>query len=241
MSPQHTWPGEDPIGKRIKLGRLESKEPWNAWRTVVGVAGPTRYRELAVPRPTLYVPAAQFIDTADMLVLRTTSPVALVATVTRDRVRSLDPEIQVLSVATFRELLQGPLARPRFNAFLIGVFGLGALSLAAVGLYAVVAASVRQRHREIAVRIALGALVSDVRGLVLGEAFRLAGAGVLIGLLGALATTRLLQGLLYGVHALDPASLLAAALLLLAVAALASYLPARRATRVDPVALLRAE
>jgi predicted permease len=233
-----TWPGEDPIGKRIKLGRLDSTEPW---RTVVGVARPTRYRELARVRATLYLPAAQFIAAAEMLALRTASPRALVARVARERVGAVDPDVQVIRVAPFAELLQGPLAQPRFNALLIGAFGIAALLLAAVGLYAVIAASVRQRYREIGVRMALGATAADVRGLVLGEGLRLAGLGGAIGLAGALAATRLLRGLLFGVHPLDPASMLGAVLLLVGVSALASYLPARRATRVDPVAMLRAE
>jgi putative ABC transport system permease protein len=237
----HAWPGEEPIGKRIKLGRLGSTEGWKGWRTVVGVARATRYRELAAPRATLYLPAEQFIVAADMFVLRAASPLSLVAGLTRERVRAVDPEVQVLSVAPFRDLLQGPLARPRFNAFLIGVFGIAALLLAAIGLYAVMAASVRQRFKEIGVRMALGATASDVRGLVLGEGLRLALMGAAIGLTGAWMVTRLLRGLLYGVHPLDPASLLAAALLLVAVSGLASYLPARRAARVDPVSMLRAE
>ncbi len=234
----YTWPGQDPIGKRIKLGRLDSAE---AWRTVVGVAGPTRYRDLATPRATVYLPAAQFIDTAEMLILRTTSPLSLVARLTRERVSAIDPDVQVTSVAPFQDLLQGPLARPRFNTFLIGIFGVAAFLLAAVGLYAVMAASVRQRSPEMGVRIALGATASDVRVLVLGEGLRLAGLGAALGLTGALALTRLLRGLLYGVHPLDPLSMLAAALLLVGVSALASSLPARRATRVDPISLLRAE
>lgn len=233
-----TWPGEDPIGKRIKLGGLDSADPW---RTVVGVARPTRYRELVRPRATLYLPAEQFIAAAEMLVLRTASPPALVAGLVRERVRAVDPDVQVTHVAPFTELLQGPLARPRFNAFLIGVFGIAALLLAAIGLYAVIAASVRQRYTEIGVRVALGATASDVRGLVLGEGLRLAGLGAAIGLATAAAATRLLRGLLFGVHPLDPVSLLAAALLLVGVSALASYIPARRATRVDPVSMLRAE
>ena len=233
-----TWPGEDPIGKRIKFGRLESAEPW---RTVVGVARPTRYRELVRLRATLYVPAAQFIAAAEMLVLRTASPPAVVAGLVRERVRAIDPDVQVAQVAPFRDLLHGPLARPRFNAFLIGVFGVAALLLAAIGLYAVIAASVRQRYTEIGVRVALGATVSDVRGLVLGEGLRLAGLGAAIGVAGAAAATRLLRGLLFEVHPLDPASMLGAALLLIGVSALASYLPARRATHVNPIALLRTD
>jgi predicted permease len=232
------WPGEDPIGKRIKLGRLDSTQ---SWRMVVGVARPTRYRELASPRATLYLPAEQFIDAAEMLVLRTASPLTLVARLARERVGAVDPDVHVLRVAPFRELLQAPLARPRFNAFLIGVFGVAALLLAAIGLYAVMAASVRQRYKEIAIRLALGASASDVRTLVVGEGLRLAGLGAAIGLASASAATRLLRGLLFGVHPLDPVSLLAAALLLVGVSALASYLPARRATQVDPASTLRAE
>jgi predicted permease len=233
-----TWPGQDPVGQRIKLGGLDSAGPW---RTVVGVARPTRYRDLAAPRPTLYLPAEQFVVAAQMLVLRTGSPLALVARLARERVRAVDPAVQVTTVAPFSQLLQGPLARPRFNAFLIGVFGVAALLLATIGLYAVVAASVRQRYREMGVRVALGATASDVRGLVLGEGLRLAGLGAAIGLAGAVVATRLLRGLLFDVHPLDPASLLAAVLLLVGVSALASYMPARRAARMDPVAMLRAD
>ncbi len=236
-----TWPGEDPIGKRLKLGHSDSTADWRAWRTVVGVARPTRYRELAAPRPTLYLPVGQFIAAAEMLVLRTSSPLALVAPEVRARVRAVDPDVQVTRVAPFREMLEGPLARPRFNAFLIGMFGMIALLLAAIGLYAVMAAHVRQRYSEIGVRVALGATTADVRGLVLGEGLRLAGMGAAIGLAGAVLATRLLRGLLFDVHPLDPASFLAAAMLLMGVSALASYLPARRATRVDPIVLLRTE
>src|SRR6266571_1985426 len=236
-----TWPGEDPIGKRVKLGRSDSTEDWRAWRTVVGVARPTRYRELTAPRPTLYLPAEQFIAAAEMLVLRTASPLALVARLARERVGAVDPAVQVVQVAPFREMLRGPLARPRFNAFLIGMFGMIALLLAAIGLYAVMAAHVRQRYSEIGVRVALGATTADVRGLVLGEGLRLAGMGDAIGLASAVVATRLLRGLLFDVPPLDPASFLASAMLLMGVSALASYLPARRATRVDPIVLLRTE
>jgi ABC-type antimicrobial peptide transport system permease subunit len=124
---------------------------------------------------------------------------------------------------------------------LIGAFGIAALLLAAIGLYAVIAASVRQRCTEIGVRVALGATASDVRGLVLGEGLRLAGLGAAIGLASAVVANRLLRGLLFGVHPLDPVSLLAAVSLLVGVSALASYMPARRAARVDPVSMLRAE
>jgi len=144
-------------------------------------------------------------------------------------------------VAPVVDILDRPLARPRFNAFLLGVFGAVALLLAAVGLYAVIAAHVRQRGQEIAVRLALGATASGVRRLVLTEAVRLAGLGAVIGLAGAMASTRLLRGMLFEVDPLDPFAIAGAALLLVGVSALASYLPARRATRIDATAMLRSQ
>ncbi len=231
-----TWPGEDPIGKRIKMGGLQSTDEW---LTIVGVAALTRYRELARPRPTLYLPAAQFQMTAQMIVLRTSGPDAAVASVARDRIRIVDPEVRVLRVAPFARMLDRPLARPRFTARLLGVFAVAALLLATVGLYAVMAAYVRQRDRELALRVALGATAARVRRLVLGEAAWLAGLGAAIGLAGATAATRLLRGLLFQIEPLDPPTLLGAAMLLIAAAALAAYVPMRTATNADAVALLR--
>ena len=231
------WPGEEPIGKRLKLGGATSEEPW---RTVVGVARMTRYRELREPRATVYLPAAQFMFAADALVLRTTAPARMVAGAARDRIRAVDPGVQVMRVTPFADLLDRPLARPRFDAFVLGVFGLAALTLAAIGLYAVMGAYVRQRDTEIGIRVALGATAFDVRRLVVGEGLWLAGVGAVIGLAGAVAATRLLRGLLFGVHPLDAVSMLAAVLLVVGASALASYLPASRAARVDPLTLLRA-
>ncbi|PYR72016.1 MAG: hypothetical protein DMF86_24775 [Acidobacteria bacterium] len=232
-----TWPGEDPIGKRLKFGGVGSPDPW---RTVVGVARATRYRELAYARATLYVPAEQFIVAARMLVVRTSLPMPTVSAVARDRIRLVDPDVVLIRVAPFGELLEKPLARPRFNALLIGVFGATAVLLSAMGLFAVVAASVRQRHAEIGIRVALGATATDVRRLVLGEGLRLGAVGAAIGLAGATIVARLLRGLLFEVHPLDPTSLLTATVLLIAVSGLACYMPARRATRLDPVVTLRA-
>lgn len=232
------WPGEDPIGQRLKMGGPDSRA---RWLTVVGVAAQSRYRELPKPSATLYLPAAQFQMTAQMLVLRTTAPLDLVASVARERVRSLDPDVQVMRVAPFTELLAAPLARPRFNAFVLGVFAVAALLLSTIGLYAVMAAYVRQRDREIAVRLALGATTGGVRRFVLAEALRLGALGATIGLAGAFASTRLLRAQLFEVDPLDPASIVGAAILLMAASALASYLPVRRATRIDAVAMLRSE
>ena len=147
----------------------------------------------------------------------------------------------VLQFEPFSTFLARPLARPRFVAWLGNIFGASALLLAAIGLYAVMAGFVRQRNREIGVRVALGATGADVRRLVVGEALRLAGVGAALGLVGAVATSGLLRGLLFGVRALDPATIAAAMALLLATVVIACYFPVRRAMRVNPVVLLRME
>jgi predicted permease len=230
------WPHQDPIGKRLKMGGLASPAQW---RTVVGVAAQTRYRTLTTPRPTLYLPAAQLQMTATNLVLRTTASLELVASTAADRLRAIDSDVRLMRVVPFAELLDRPLARPRFNAFLLGIFGIGALLLSTVGLYAVMAVYVRQRGREIALRMALGATAAGVRRFVLLETVRLTGLGAVIGLAGAAATARLLRGLLFEVDPTAPSTMIGAALLLFAASALASYVPLRRATRVDAVAMLR--
>jgi predicted permease len=233
-----TWPGEDPIGKRLKMGGVDSPD---SWRTVVGVAVPTRYRELRARRASLYVPAEQLMVSAQMLVIRTTSSASEVAALVVERLRAVDPAVRVLRVTPFADLLDAPLARPRFHALLIGVFAGAALFLAAVGVYTVMSAFVRLREREIGVRVALGASASQVRSLVFGEGCRLAGAGVGLGLIAATMANQLLRGLLFEVGPLDPAGMFAGVAVLIMAAAAACYLPARRATRADPIKMLRSE
>jgi putative ABC transport system permease protein len=232
------WPEEDPIGKRLKMGGADSPAPWF---TVVGIAQATRYRELAEPRATLYVAAVQFVDGANSLAIRTAAPMEAIAGAVRDRVREADPGVMVTRMDPFSAYLARPLARPRFIAWLGNIFGVIALLLAAIGLYGVMTTFVRQHTREIGVRVALGATARDLRRLVLGEAVRIAGIGALFGLLGAVATSGLLRGLLFGVAPADPVTLALATLILMAAAAVACYRPVRSATRVDPVSLLRAD
>jgi predicted permease len=233
-----TWPGRDPIGRRLKMGDPDSSSPW---LTVVGVAAPTRYREIREPRATLYVPATQMLGTAHDMVLRTSAPISLVTELVRSRVRALDPDVQVMPLRPFSDLLDVPLARPRFNSALIAIFGATGLGLTAIGLYAVMAASVRQRRREMGVRIALGATARDVRRLVFVDGARLVVLGAMVGLTMALITTRALRGLLFEIQPLDPIALAAAMGLLMAVAGIALYIPTRQAGRVDPATMLRAE
>jgi predicted permease len=235
---ERTWPGEDPIGKRLKMGGPDSADEW---RTIVGVVQPNRYRELEKRRATLYLPAAQFLMMSRIVVLRTAAPLDMVASVVRARVPEVDPDAQVVRIAPFSEMLRQPLARPRFYAFIIGVFGIAALVLAIVGLYGVIAASVRQRDRELGIRVALGATARNVRALVLQDTLRLSIAGTLIGLAGAVAATRAVRSMLFEVDPLDPWTLLAAAIALIAASALAAYAPMRRAARADPAMMLRSE
>jgi predicted permease len=232
------WPDADPIGKRLKMGGIDAG---GAWYTVTGVAGQTRYRELARPLPTLYLPAGQFQMSATMIVLRTTASLELVTSLARAHVQAVDPDVQLMRVAPFTDMLARPLSRPRFNALLLGVFGIVALLLSTVGLYAVMAAHVRQRDREIAIRLALGATTMRIRGFVLAEAVRLAGGGAVIGVAGALSAGRLIRGMLFDADRLAAPVVIGAALLLVAAGALASYVPVRRATCIDAAAVLRSQ
>jgi putative ABC transport system permease protein len=232
------WPQADPIGRRLKMGSVASK---GTWYTVVGVAAQTRYRTILSPRPTLYLPAAQFQMTARMLAVRTTAPLELLISLAGDRIRAVDPDVQIVRAAPFTDMLERPLARPRFNAFLLGVFGFVALLLSMVGLHAVMAASVRQRDREIAVRLALGATTGAVRRIVLAEAGWLAGWGALIGAGGAVIATGFVRGMLFEVQPFDPLTMAVATALLIGAAVLASYAPVRRATRADIVTVLRCQ
>jgi putative ABC transport system permease protein len=235
---RRVWPAESPIGKRLKWGGLDSDGPWF---TIVGVATTTRYRELADPRASVYLSAAQFVDGANSLALRMSMPVTTIAGALRDVVRELDDSAFVVRTQSFVDSVGRPLARPRFVALLSNVFGSMALLLAAIGLYGVLAAFVRQSAREIGVRMALGATARHVRVLIFGEAAWLTGIGILLGLAGALATGRLLRSMLFGVQPMDPFTIAMAVLILTTTTAAACYFPVRRATRIDPVALLRAD
>jgi putative ABC transport system permease protein len=236
------WPGRDPIGQRIRIpGAVPSSVGGgDAWRTVVGVAHDTHLRLLREVSPMVFLPSVQGYWQGSIAIRSTVSlPVLLPAL--RDAGREVDPDLTLWSPRTMDEILAEPLAEPRLGALLTTTFGLVALLLAAIGLFGVMASLVRERTREFGIRMALGASAGRVRMTVLRRAAVVAGSGALVGLGVALATSRLLTALLFEVSPTDPIALGVACLVLLVVAAAAAYLPARRATSIDPVQALRSD
>jgi putative ABC transport system permease protein len=233
------WPGQDPLGKRIKLGPLTSTNPW---LSIVGVVGEVKYRGLPenpTADPDIYLPFVERNSQYALAVRATVPPSSLVAPL-RAIVRSADPSIPVYQVATMEERIEEQTSQSRFTMWLMGVFAAVALSLSVIGIYGVMSYLVTQRTREIGIRLALGAGGPDILRLVVGNGARLVGAGILIGVAASFALQRLVSSLLFGVTAADAASGIAVAVLA-AVALLACYLPALRATRVDPLHALRYE
>jgi putative ABC transport system permease protein len=234
------WPGEDPVGRRVSYGTNDKGEPY--WMTLIGVAADVRQKGLHTdPRPEAYVSYTQWPSRYATLVVRSElDPAGLTAALRRE-IQAVDPDVPAYDVKTMREVLDGSLASRRFNMGLLVLFAVVALVLAAVGLYGVMAYMVTLRTHEIGVRVALGAQKRDVFHLVVGQGMALTLGGVALGVLGALALTRVLSTLLVGVAVTDPWTFGAVALLLSAVACLACYVPARRAARVDPMVALRCE
>jgi len=233
------WPGEDPIGKRIHRGGTRSTRPWS---TIVGVVGHVRYRTLeAQSRVQLYWPYAQDPVPYISLVVRTPLEPRSLAVEIQRKVLAIDPDQPISSVRTMQELLSDSVARRRFSMTLLALFAGVALLLAAVGIYGVISYTVTLRAHEIGIRVALGASRGGVLWLVLGQSLVLTVAGVFLGLAGSLLVSRVISGLLFNVRPTDPATFAIVAAFLAAVAALASLLPAGRASRVDPMVALRYE
>ena len=233
------WPNADPIDKRLKFGGPQSKAPW---MTVVGVVGNVKHYALDTDsRVALYTPHLQNGAGSLSVVARTTAdPAGIAAAVTREA-RAMDPNLPIYDVKTMDQWFSESLARRRFAMLMLGLFALVAMLLAAVGVYGVMSYTVEHRTREIGIRVALGAQTRDVLRLIVRQGMMLAGIGVGIGVVAAIAATRLMTGLLFGVGATDPITFMAIALLLAIVALLACLLPARRATKVDPMIALRTE
>jgi len=225
------WPHEDPIGKHLWN---DPKKPF----TIVGVVGVVMQYGLDVDgRIVVYYPGVS----AQYLVARTSSdPAAAVGAIVRE-IHGVDPTVPVYEIRTMEDRMKDSLARQRFSAIMLGAFAVFAMILAAVGVYGVLSYLVTQGRHDIGLRIALGAQRSSIVWLVVRQGMELAAVGIVIGLVGAVALTRLMASLLYGVHATDIATFSSVPVLLAAIALLAAYVPAWRATQVDPIAVLRDE
>jgi len=234
------WPGQDPIGKRLRFGSAESRQPW---MTVVGVAGNVKFTSLrqdAAAEPVIYGALLQSEVIVNMnLVVRTRGTPGGMAAAVRDAIGRFDAGIPVYDIASLDEKIAGTAGSTRTFARLLAGLAAVALTLCAVGIAGVIGYSVSRRTREIGIRVALGATRGAVLRLVIGESVRRAGAGLAAGLVGAAVLTRLLRSLLYGVAPIDPATFGVAAALIGGIAVAAAYLPARRASRIEPMAALR--
>jgi putative ABC transport system permease protein len=233
------WPNEDPLGKRLRLGRPEMQAPW---REVIGVVNDVKLDGLELATPMeVYLPLAQEPVSSVNLAVRTSSVPAVVAGAIERAIHSVDGELPVASILTMDQLLGNSMAYRRLISILLASFAVSALLLAALGIYGVIAHSVRRRTHEIGVRIALGAQSGDVLRLVIGQGMALTLIGMVIGLIAAVGLTRLIRNLLFGMDATDPVTFAVIVILLAGVALLACYIPARRATKVDPMVALRCE
>ena len=243
------WPGQDAIGKHVRHGfRVAFGDP-KAWTTVVGIVDDAVYGTLEEPRgPMIYVPAWQPLGTPEAVALapetislRTSSGLAAVVAAVRTQLQALDSRAPLSDISTMDERTAQVTARYRYSSVMMGAFAVLALLLAAIGTYGVIAYSVATRTREIGIRVALGATPRDVLGLVVGGGVKLTAAGLALGLAGAFAGSRLLTSMLYGVTPHDPATFAGITTLMAVIALMATYLPARRAMRVDPVVALRTD
>jgi putative ABC transport system permease protein len=233
------WPNVSPLGKRIRFGPPEDNEPWH---TVVGVVGAVRHSRLDVDTDKIvYLPHLQIPVNGLALVVRAAANPESLAGPVRSKVREIDPDLPVVKVITMEDVVGQSVWQPRLYSILFGIFAVVALLLATVGIYGVMSYTVTTRTREFGVRMALGAQSGDLLRLIMGQGMRLAFLGIVIGLLGAFALTRLLKNLLFEVTATDPLTFALITALLTLVVLAACWLPARRATKVDPLVALRYE
>ena len=236
---QQYWPHEEAVGKRIRTGGAESKDDWV---TIVGVVGRIKQDALdSDPRIAFYLPHSQYTTQAMNEVVRSGVAPSTLTSAIKKEIRELDPDLPIYNVRTMDDRVQESLARRRFAMTMLALFALLAFALATIGIYGVMAYMVNQGTREIGIRLALGATQSNILRLVVRQGMTLALTGVGIGLAGAFAVTRLMRSLLFGVRSTDPITFVAIAALLSSIALIASYIPARRAARIDPMVSLRCE
>jgi putative ABC transport system permease protein len=230
------WPDREPLGRQVRFG----KDPTQPWITVVGIIKDIKNEGLDIDGvPHIFVSVYQDPSKQVSVALRTSLPATLLEPQIRHEIQSIDPGLPVFNVVSMNDILDRSLASRRFSADLVGGFAGLAVLLASIGIYGLLAYMVGQRSREIGLRLALGAQRADVLRLVMGKGVVLAAVGILVGVIFSASTASMMASLLYGVRPHDPAVFLLAPLLLLVVALLASYIPAWRATKVDPIAALR--
>jgi putative ABC transport system permease protein len=236
------FPNEDPIGKRIKPGFFTYGDEKPAMREIIGVVADVRSRDLRKEaRPSVYVPQTQIPFNQMTVVVRTNNDPRTVISAVSKEVAAFDRELPLFTIKTLDEYFSAAIAAPRFNTTLLSLFAAVALVLTIVGLYGVMSYSVAQRTNEIGIRMALGAQSRDVLRLIVGQGLKMVLLGLAIGLIGAAALMRVIASLLFGVTAKDPLTFAAVSLVLAGVALVACYIPARRATQVDPIQALRYE
>jgi predicted permease len=233
------WPGQSAIGQRLKTGGQESKTPWI---TVVGVVGAVKQYTLDTDsRIAMHFPLTQVPVRGMNVVLRSEQDPETLTAAVRAELKAIDPDLPMYRVRTMEARVEESLARRRFAMLLLSVFAALALGLAAIGVYGVMSYLVNQGTRELGIRLALGATPQGITRLIVGSGLQIALAGVGAGLVGAWLLTRFMQSLLFGVAATDPLTFTVIPIVLAAVTLIACYVPARRATRIDPVVCLRSE
>ena len=233
------WPGENPIGMRVKAGPIQSTNPW---LTVVGVVGDVKSDSLETPgAPHIYLPIFQSPPYNPVVYLRTTGDAGSSGESIRREVLAIDPRTPTYAARAMEEVVARSMAERRFALDILGFFGLVALILAAIGIYGVMTYTFSQRTQEIGIRMALGAQRGDILRMAIGEGMLLVGVGLGTGILGALILTRYLRTMLFAITPTDPVTFASIAVLLSSVALLACFVPARRATQVDPLVALRNE
>jgi predicted permease len=233
------WPGDTPIGKRIKPGPVQSTQPW---LNIIGVVGNVKSDSLeSQVVPHIYLSTFQAPSYSSVIYARTARDPGAIGDAIRREVQAVDPDVPVYAVRTMEEVVARSMAERRFALEILGGFAVIALLLASIGIYGVMAYTFSQRIHEIGIRIALGAQRSHILRMALGEGMILVALGLAAGLFGALLLTQFLRSMLYAVKPTDPMTFIAIAALLTSVALLACFIPARRATRVDPLVALREE
>ena len=233
------FPEENPLGRRLRIGGVDSQDPW---RTIIGVVGNVKHWDLRLePESEIYLPVTQAMSLSMSFAVRTQADPGLMAGAVRSVIQTIDPSLPVFDINTMDTMVRQSLAAHTYAMYLMMVFAAVAITLAAVGLYGVISYSVSRRTHEIGVRLALGAGHGSIIKMVLSQGFALVLLGIGIGLAGAVALSRFLESLLFGISATDPVTMVGVPLLLSLVALVACYLPARRATKVDPMVALRYE